>query len=148
MRLRFCRRALRPAWAVWFALCAIIMTVCGLPVLAEEPVRKGPPPTYTKDVLPILQKSCQNCHRRDHVGPFALDTYEQARKRSFDIAAVAGDRTMPPWKPVAGFGPKLKHDPSLTRHAVALLDAWAEAGAPRARKKTVPGRLRSRTGGR
>ena len=71
-------------------------------------------------------------------GRLRLDTYEQARKRSFDIAAVAGDRSMPPWKPVAGFGPKLKHDPTLTREAVALLDAWAEAGAPRGEEKDSP----------
>ena len=45
---------------------------------------------------------------------------------------------MPPWKPVAGFGPKLKHDPSLTREAVAVLEAWAEAGAPRGEEKDSP----------
>ena len=71
-------------------------------------------------------------------GPFSLETYEQARKRASDIAAVAGDRSMPPWKPVAGAGPKLKHDPSLTAAEVAMLDAWAEAGAPRARRRTAP----------
>ncbi len=48
----------------------------------------GPPqvkksaPTFTKDVASILQAKCQNCHRRHQVGPFALETYEQARKRS------------------------------------------------------------------
>ena len=138
MRPRFTRRAWWPTWTVRFALCAGTMMVFGMPVHGQEEARKGRPPTYTKDVLRILQKSCQNCHRRDHAGPFALDTYEQARKRSFDIAAVAGDRTMPPWKPVAGFGPKLKHDPSLSREAVAVLDAWADGGAPRGEEKDSP----------
>ena len=96
------------------------------------------PPTYTKDVLPILQRRCQNCHRRDQVGPFSLETYEQARKRASDIAAVAGDQSMPPWKPVAGVGPKLKHDPSLTAAEVAVLDAWAEAGAPKGEARHTP----------
>ena len=55
-----------------------------------------------QDVAPILQQKCQNCHRRNHVGPFSLETYEQARKRATDIAVVAGDRMMPPGSPCRG----------------------------------------------
>src|SRR4029077_10628722 len=84
-------------------------------------------PTYTKDVAPILQKRCQNCHRRHQVGPFALETYEQARKRAVDIALVAGERLMPPWKPAPKVGPELKHDQSLSSEEIAVLEAWAEA---------------------
>ena len=68
-------------------------------VMGKEPAPGKEPPTFTKDVAPILQQKCQNCHRRHHVGPFALETYEQARKRAGDIATVAGERLMPPWKP-------------------------------------------------
>jgi len=99
---------------------------------------KKAPPTYSKDVASILQTKCQNCHRRHQVGPFALETYEQARKRSRDISAVTGERSMPPWKPTAGVGPKLKHDQSLTRGEIAILTAWAEAGAPRGDPKDLP----------
>ena len=95
-------------------------------------------PTFTKDVAPILQAKCQNCHRRHHVGPFALETYEQARKRSHDIVAVTEDRSMPPWKPTPGVGPKLKHDQSLTSAELAVLSAWADAGAPRGDPKDLP----------
>jgi hypothetical protein len=134
-------RALRPSGTWCIALAAVCAGELCFAAAGEEPNRnpKRLTPTYTRDVLPILQKSCQNCHRRDHVGQFALQTYEQTRKRAFDIAAVAGDRTMPPWKPVAGFGPRLKHDPSLTKREVAVLDAWAEAGAPRGEEKDSPG---------
>jgi len=99
---------------------------------------KKPAPTYTKDVALILQTKCQNCHRRHQVGPFGLETYEQARKRSADIAAVTGERSMPPWKPTRGVGPKLKHDQSLTGAEIAVLTAWAEAGAPRGDPKDLP----------
>ena len=34
--------------------------------------------TYHRDVLPILQKHCQECHRPGEVGPFSLMTYKQA----------------------------------------------------------------------
>jgi hypothetical protein len=96
------------------------------------------PPTYTKDVAPILQTKCQNCHRRHQAGPFALETYEQARKRAGDIATVSTERSMPPWKPAAGVGPKLKHDQSLSRDEIAILHAWAEAGAPKGDPKDMP----------
>ncbi len=97
-----------------------------------------PVPTYSKDVASILQRKCQNCHRRHQVGPFALETYEQARKRAHDIAAVTEERSMPPWKPTAGVGPKLKHDQSLTNAEIAILVAWAEGGAPAGDLKNVP----------
>jgi Copper type II ascorbate-dependent monooxygenase, C-terminal domain len=106
---------------------------------SEGPARgKKPAPTYTKDVAVILQSKCQTCHRRHQVGPFALDTYEQARKRSHDIAAVTEERSMPPWKPTRGVGPKLKHDQSLTHEEIQVLAAWAEAGAPRGDPKDLP----------
>ncbi len=136
MRLRPTQGARWPAWTVRDAL--VLSMILGAVVRGAEPPQKSTRPTYTRDILPILQRSCQNCHRRDHVGPFALDSYEQARKRAFDIAAVAGDRSMPPWKPVAGGGPKLKHDPTLTKEALAQFHAWAEAGAPRGEEKDSP----------
>jgi hypothetical protein len=95
-------------------------------------------PNYTKDVAPILQAKCQNCHRRHQVGPFPLETYEQARKRAHDIVAVTEERSMPPWKPTPGVGPKLKHDQSLTPEELAILAAWADAGAPRGDPKDLP----------
>jgi hypothetical protein len=99
---------------------------------------KKPSPTYTKDVALILQQKCQSCHRRHQVGPFALETYEQARKRSHDIAAVTQERSMPPWKPTRGVGPNLKHDQSLSREEIEILKAWAEAGSPRGDPKDLP----------
>ncbi|MEJ7637624.1 MAG: peroxiredoxin, partial [Singulisphaera sp.] len=98
-------------------------------------------PTYFKDVAPILQRNCQECHRKGHVGPFALETFEQARKRADDIAGVVEDRRMPPWKPTPGVGPKFKHDRSLPAAEIATLTAWAEGG-PRGRSRDGPaGRL-------
>ena len=33
--------------------------------------------TYNKDIAPILQRSCQRCHRPESVAPMSLLTYEQ-----------------------------------------------------------------------
>ena len=51
--------------------------------------------TFTKDVAPIFQKSCQNCHRPGSIAPMSLLTYEDARpwarsiKQRVDRAADA-----------------------------------------------------------
>jgi len=123
------------AWLVWLFTPALLGKE---PVKAKEPVKTKEAPTFTRDVAPILQAKCQLCHRRRHVGPFALETYEQARKRASDIAYVTGERSMPPWKPAPGVGPSLKHDQSLSREEIATLVAWADAGAPKGDPKDMP----------
>jgi peroxiredoxin len=95
-------------------------------------------PTYSKEVARILQQNCRECHRQGQVGPFALDTYEQARKRAEDIAALAEDRLMPPWKAAPNVGPKFKHDRSLSAQNIAILASWAEAGAPEGNPADLP----------
>ena len=48
------------------------------------------------------------------------------------------ERSMPPWKPTRGVGPKLKHDQSLTPAEIEILAAWAAAGAPLGDPKDLP----------
>jgi hypothetical protein len=108
----------------------------GCPI--PQPSRAAGAPTYSKDVARILQRNCQECHRRGQVGPFPLDTFEQTRKRAEDIAAVVEDRVMPPWKAVRGVGLKFKHDRSLPDQEIATVRAWAEAGAPEGNRADLP----------
>jgi len=125
-------RCARLGFAGW------ILSLC-IPVTRGQEAAQGDwSPTFTRDVAPILQQRCQGCHRRDQIGPFVLGTYEQARKRAVDIAAVAQERSMPPWKPTAGVGPRLKHDRSMPAGEIAVLTAWADAGAPRGESKHMP----------
>src|SRR4051794_5201254 len=77
---------------------------------AEKASSPSSPPTYSKDIAPILQKKCQGCHRRNQVAPFRLEKYEHARKRAADIATVVAEKRMPPWKPARGVGPRLQHE--------------------------------------
>ena len=105
---------------------------------AGEPVKVPPAPSFTKDVAPILQKNCQECHRKGNVAPFSLESYEHARKRASDIADVTSSRTMPPWKPEQGVGPRLTNDRSMSPEDIAVLKAWAEAGAPRGDLRGMP----------
>jgi hypothetical protein len=95
------------------------------------------PPTFSKDVAPILFANCATCHRPGAIGPFPLTTYAEAKKRAKLIAAVTADKTMPPWKPEAGHGEFLDAR-TLTAAQVATLKAWADAGAPEGDPKDAP----------
>jgi len=137
------RIAVVGAFRSWIGIVALGSTFWGWVLIpgatADEPAKaKKPAPTYAKDVAPILQAKCLNCHRKHQVGPFALENYEQARKRAKDIAGVTSERSMPPWKPTPGVGPKLKHDQSLTHDEVAVFAAWADSGAAMGDPKDLP----------
>lgn len=95
-------------------------------------------PTYHKDIAPLVQKHCQDCHRPGQVAPFSLLTFDQARKRAGDLAAVIGDRAMPPWPASTSYGGPFHDARVLSEAEVAAFRAWAEAGAPEGDPKDAP----------
>jgi hypothetical protein len=99
--------------------------------------------TFTKDIAPILQRSCQHCHRPGQVAPMSLLTYEEARpwaraiRQRTSIRDKAG--AMPPWYVEKNIGiQQYKHDPSLSDEEVAKIGRWVEAGAPRGNPSDMP----------
>jgi hypothetical protein len=90
----------------------------------------GDVPSYYRDVAPILQKHCQDCHRPGQVAPFSLLTYDQARKRSSDIVAVTEDRLMPPWHASTSVGGPFRDARVLSDSEKKTLAAWAAASCP------------------
>lgn len=95
------------------------------------------------DVAPILQRSCQNCHRPDGVGPMSLVTYDEVRPWAPLIKYRTGIRdrmgAMPPWYVEKGIGIQdYKNDPSLSDEELAIIAAWADAGAPEGDPSRVP----------
>ena len=49
-----------------------------------------PSPTFSKDVLPIMQRSCQSCHRPGTPAPMSMMTFAEVRpwaKVIIDIGA-------------------------------------------------------------
>jgi hypothetical protein len=85
--------------------------------------------TYSREVAPILNAHCVQCHRPGEVAPFPLENYQDARRRSKMIAAVVEDRFMPPWKATEGHG-RFRDERRLSAAEIAILRSWANAGAP------------------
>jgi hypothetical protein len=95
--------------------------------------------TFTKDVAPILQRSCQTCHRPGAIAPMSLLTYEDARPWARSIKQKVASREMPPWYVDRHVGiTKFKSDPSLTDAEIATLTAWADSGAPMGSPADMP----------
>ena len=109
----------------------------------QAPAAATPEVTFTKDIAPILQRSCQNCHRPGQVAPMSLLTYEDARPwaRSMKARTAIRDKagTMPPWYIEKNIGIQhYKNDPSLSDEEVAKIAKWADTGAPRGDAKDMP----------
>jgi Copper type II ascorbate-dependent monooxygenase, N-terminal domain/Copper type II ascorbate-dependent monooxygenase, C-terminal domain len=107
---------------------------CPIPEMPEAAAH----PSYTRNIAPLLQKNCLECHRKGQVAPFGLETYEQARKRASDIARVVEDRAMPPWKAAPHFGLKFKDERTLPEKDISTIVAWAESGAPEGDPRDLP----------
>lgn len=99
--------------------------------------------TYAKDIAPILQRSCQNCHRPDGVAPMSLTTYEEVRPWARAIKARTGigphAGVMPPWYMERNIGiQSFKNDPSLSEEEIAKIARWADSGAPLGNPADMP----------
>lgn len=84
--------------------------------------------TYYRDVLPILQNRCQECHRPGEVGPFSLMTYKQAVNWAQDIKSYTQSGEMPPWKITDGIA--FHNERKLTDKELRTLADWADHGTP------------------
>ncbi|MBZ5619049.1 MAG: cytochrome c [Acidobacteriia bacterium] len=95
------------------------------------------PATFNKDVLPVLQKNCQSCHRPGEVAPMSFLTYQEARPWAKAIKAAVLSRKMPPWFADAKYGHFL-NERKLTEAETKALVSWADNGAPEGDAKDKP----------
>ncbi len=91
--------------------------------------------TFNKDVLPILQKNCQGCHRPGEVAPMSLLTYNDARPWAKAMKVAVATKKMPPWFAEVGH---FANDRRLSDAEINTLVAWADKGAPEGDAKDKP----------
>ena len=111
------------------AALAAALVVPGIAIAQSSEV------TFHKDIVPILQRSCQSCHRVGGVGPMPLVTYAEVAPFAGLIEYKTGLRdragTMPPWYVEKDIGiQEYKDDPSLSDAEIAAISTWARSGTP------------------
>ena len=159
-------RRIDPMWSRVLWILALIPVVAGLaaPELTAQalPVRDGfvanrapylyaaadfgidpLEVTFTKDIVPILQRSCQDCHSPGGGGSMSLITYEevQAWAPLIKYRTAIRDRigAMPPWYIEKNIGVlKFKNDPSLSDEELAKIQAWVDNGTPEGDAADMP----------
>ncbi|MEC7581025.1 MAG: cytochrome c [Pseudomonadota bacterium] len=99
--------------------------------------------TFHRDIEPILQRSCQNCHRAGGVGPMPLVTFEQVAPYAGLIEYKTGLRdragAMPPWYMEKDVGiQSYKNDPSLSAAELAAISTWARTGTQKGDPADAP----------
>jgi hypothetical protein len=102
--------------------------------------------TFNKDVLPILQKNCQVCHRPGEVAPMSLLTYQDARPWAKAIKTATLSGKMPPWTVEAEYDHHFSNAQRLTQIEIDALAAWADNGAPEGDQKDKPSPVAFRDG--
>lgn len=125
-------------------LSAVCVVLAAGPAAAQATADR--PVTFTKDIAPILQRSCQRCHQPDSIAPMSLLTYEQVRpyaraiKQRTQLAYVTGMRgVMPPWLLERNIGiQKLKEDLRLSDEEISTIAKWADSGAPEGDRADMP----------
>lgn len=93
--------------------------------------------TYTKQISRIFQKHCENCHRPGEIGPFALQSYDEAAGWAEMIDEVVRDQRMPPWHASPDYG-HWANDSRLSDEEKRIIHEWVEAGAPKGDPKDLP----------
>lgn len=110
------------------ALFVAVAAVCGADDSGSAS-DKGSDVTWSKDIAPLFEARCMDCHRAGRIGPMSLLTHEEVRPWAKSIKAEVAARRMPPWHadPVAG---PYEGDSSLTEDEIAMVSRWIDAGAP------------------
>jgi hypothetical protein len=88
--------------------------------------------TYNRDVAPLLERYCVECHRPGEAGPMSLATYDDAAAWSDTIIDVLRDNRMPPSRlspPDPRHGEFIE-SPAPTAAEIDAIAAWVDAGTP------------------
>jgi hypothetical protein len=121
-----------------FLLSLISVTAMAVSArLTAQDGAKGRQATFNRDVLPILQKNCQACHRPGEIGPMSFLSYESTRPWAKAIKVAVLERKMPPWFAEPGYG-HFKAERRLSDAELRTISEWADNGAPEGDAKDKP----------
>ena len=123
--------------AIWTPVTVAATLLCFLSPGSGAAEQADDGATFNRDVLPVLQRSCQQCHRPGTGAPMSLLTYEDVRPWARAIRERVVARQMPPWHADRSIGTYVA-DPSLSDREITTIAAWVAAGAPRGNPADAP----------
>lgn len=130
----------------------VVATIAGgATAFAQTPATRATDVTYSKDIAPILQRSCVTCHNPEGGAPMSLTSFEEVRPyaRAINVRTHMGPRAgvMPPWFVEKNIGiQRYKGDPSLNEEELAKIAKWVDGGAPRGNPADMPPAVAQATG--
>ncbi len=118
--------------------------IVGAALCCVTGMTQAEPVTWSKDVMPIVQERCLNCHRPGQVAPFSLESYEQARPWAASIKLQVGLGKMPPYPGKPGAMP-FHGDSNLTKAEIETFVRWVDQGAKEGNPADLPPRKEFQT---
>lgn len=92
---------------------------------------------YAEHIAPIIYNHCTTCHRKGEIGPFALESYEDAKNYALSIRFVTKSKYMPPWKADPQYQ-RYQKENFLTDEQIDMIDKWVSADMPRGNPAQEP----------
>ena len=120
------------------SLCGLAgVMLCAAPLSAQT--RPQTAVSFTKDVAPILQRSCVTCHRPGQSAPMSLQTFDDVRPWARSIKTRVTAREMPPWHIDRNVGiQEFKNNLALSDKDIATIAAWVDSGSPQGNPADMP----------
>ncbi|MDH4066158.1 MAG: cytochrome c, partial [Acidobacteriota bacterium] len=115
-----------------------LTTIVAVSADGQSPAAGATPPTFARDVAPILFKHCASCHRPGEIGPMSFLSYEATRPWARAIQRKVVSREMPPWGADPAHTMKMRNDRSLSQKEIDTIVAWVGSGAPRGDAADLP----------
>jgi tetratricopeptide (TPR) repeat protein len=118
----------------------ILLTAAVIAAVSIYPIKvshNAEPPTFNKQIAPIIYEYCAACHHAGGAAPFSLMTFADVRKHARLIADVTASRYMPPWLPDAGYA-EFSDERRLNDEQIKLIRQWVDAGTPEGDAKELP----------
>lgn len=115
----------------------VVCLMAAMAAVASAAPKVASQVTFHRDVLPVLQKNCQVCHRPGEAAPMAFTSYKDTRPWAKAIREAVATKRMPPWFADPHVG-KFSNDRSLSQQAIDTLVKWADTGAVEGNPKDAP----------
>jgi len=116
---------------------AMLLLVAACVATAPAANTSAPPVTFAKDVAPIMNHRCVECHRAGEAAPMAFTSYKEVRPWAKAIREKVIERAMPPWLADSAYG-HFSNDRRLPQKEIDTIVAWVDAGAPLGDEHDVP----------